>query len=83
VDARKERFGREDLREFFKDAGKVIAARGKKSIVFDMKQDPPSLDDLAQAVLGPSGNLRAPTLKLGKTYLVGFGDAAYADVFGQ
>ena len=76
------RYGRKDLNKFFGDATRIIAAKGQKTVVFDMKKDPPSLDELAQAVLGPSGNLRAPTLKLGKTYLVGFGQSAFEQVFG-
>ena len=82
VDARKVRYGKADLKKFFADASKIVAARGAKSVVFDMKKDPPSPAELAKAVLGPSGNLRAPTLKVGKTYLVGFGAPAFEDVLG-
>ena len=37
---------------------------------------------LRAAVIGPSGNLRAPTLRVGKTWLVGFSEEAYAEKFG-
>lgn len=57
-----------------------MVARGKKVQTFDMKQAPPDDDTLAAALLGPTGNLRAPTLRLGGTLLVGFGDEAYAQV---
>jgi hypothetical protein len=30
-----------------------------------------------EAVLGPTGNLRAPTLRVGKTLLVGFSEEVY------
>ena len=33
------------------------------------------------AMLGPTGNLRAPTLVSGKTVLVGFNEEAYGGVF--
>lgn len=33
-------------------------------------------------MLGPTGNLRAPCLRVGKTTLVGFNDEVYAGVFG-
>jgi hypothetical protein len=36
---------------------------------------------LAAAILGPSGNLRAPTIRIGDTLLVGFNEAAYQQVF--
>jgi hypothetical protein len=60
-----------------------VVARGKKVLTFDMKQAPPDDDTLAAAILGPTGNLRAPTLRKGKTLLVGFGEAAYAQVLGK
>lgn len=34
------------------------------------------------AFLGPTGNLRAPTLVVGDSVLVGFNEGAYEDVFG-
>ena len=33
-------------------------------------------------LLGPTGNLRAPTLRKGRTLLVGFDEATYARVLG-
>jgi hypothetical protein len=33
-------------------------------------------------MLGPTGNLRAPCLRVGKTTLVGFNEDAYSEVFG-
>lgn len=33
-------------------------------------------------MLGPTGNLRAPTLRAGKTILVGFDEATYKSVLG-
>ena len=59
----------------------VIVARGKKVVTFDMTV-PPDDDTLAAALLGPTGNLKAPTLRIGETLLVGFGEAAYAQVLG-
>ena len=32
--------------------------------------------------LTPTGNLRAPTMRVGKTLLVGFDESSYADVLG-
>ncbi len=33
-------------------------------------------------MLGPTGNLRAPCLKVGKTLVIGFNAEAYSEVFG-
>ena len=57
----------------------VLVARGKKVVTFDMAA-PPDDDTLAAAMLGPTGNLKAPTLRIGETLLVGFGETAYAQV---
>ena len=56
-------------------------AKGKKVLNFDMKKDPPESADFEKAVLGPSGNLRAPSARLGKTWLIGFNDESYDSVF--
>ena len=57
-----------------------MVGRGKKVIVFDMTKTPPSDDELANFLLGPTGNLKAPTLRLGNTLLVGFSEEAYCQV---
>jgi hypothetical protein len=62
--------------------GRVVAARGNKVVVFDMKADPPDDDTLAAHLLGPTGNLKAPALRHGDTLLVGFSDEAYRQALG-
>jgi len=47
-----------------------------------MKGDPPAAAELAKVVLGPSGNLRAPAIRMGKTWLIGFHEEAYTERFG-
>lgn len=42
----------------------------------------PSDDELAAVILGPTGNLRAPVIRAGKTLLVGFHPDAFEDVLG-
>ncbi len=65
-----------------KQASQVLVARGKKLLEFDMKKSPPTDDELLKGVIGPSGNLRAPTIVVGKTVLVGYHEDAYQQVFG-
>lgn len=50
-------------------------------VQFDLKKDKPSEDELLKVMLGPTGNLRAPTLRIGKTVLVGFNQEMYENVF--
>jgi hypothetical protein len=63
-------------------AQKVVVARGKKIVSFDMKKDPPDDATLLSHLLGPSANLRAPTARVGKVLLVGFNDDLYREYFG-
>jgi len=83
VDATKQRFGREDALKLAKSADRIVAGKGKNVVVFDMKTAQPDDDTLAAVLLGPSGNLKAPTLRLGRTLLIGFSEPAYRHVFGK
>lgn len=65
-----------------KKSKEVYAAKGKKVVHFDMKKDKPSDEELAKVLLGPTGNLRAPALRIGKTLVVGFHEETYGEVFG-
>lgn len=82
TDATKVRRGRDEAITLAKTAEKVIVAKGKKVVTFDMKASPPDDDTLAAHLLGPTGNLKAPTLRRGTTLLVGFSDEAYKQVLG-
>jgi hypothetical protein len=81
VDAGKEKRGREAALALAKSAAKVVVGKGKKVLTIDMRQ-PPDDDTLAGLLLGPTGNLKAPTLRRGDTLLVGFSELAYRQVFG-
>jgi hypothetical protein len=78
VDANKARQGRADALALAKAASVIHIARGKKLVTFDMKKAPPDDETLLAHMLGPTGNLRAPTIRKGKTLFVGFNADAYA-----
>ncbi len=59
-----------------------MIARGKKVLTFKMKTDAPEDEELLELMLGRSGTLRAPTLRRGKTLLVGFNADAYSETLG-
>lgn len=44
-----------------------------------MTKDPPDDETLLAAMLGPTGKLRAPTLRCGKTIIVGFKPQVYGE----
>jgi arsenate reductase-like glutaredoxin family protein len=80
TNAVKERKGREEALALARAADRVITGRGKKVVVFDMRRDPPDDETLLSHILGPTGNLKAPTIRTGKTLLVGFNEEAYRQV---
>ena len=82
MNAAKERFGKSDLKKIFADASKVIVGKGKKVVTFNMKDTSPGDADFVAAVLGPTGNLRAPAIRTGKTWLIGFHEEPFGERFG-
>jgi hypothetical protein len=65
--------------ETAKEVDRIIVSRGKSTVTFDMQKSPPGQETLLAHLLGPTGNLRAPTLRRGKTLLVGFSAESYRD----
>ena len=58
----------------------TILGRGKKFQVFDPKKD--DKEAVLKVCLGRTGNLRAPTLKMGDRVVVGFNDDMYEQFVG-
>ena len=72
------KLGESDAKAIAKESSKVYVAKGKKLDVFDMKSA--DVGEVAAKMLGPTGNLRAPTMRVGKTAIVGFDEETFADV---
>lgn len=83
VDAVKTRFGAAETLALLEGMDSLIAMKGKKVEVFDLKKGRPDDATLLSKLMGPSGNLRAPTLRVGKTLLVGFNEEAYEKVLAS
>ena len=79
VDA-KAKLGPNDALALAGAATKVVIAKGSKIVAFSMKKDEPDNETLLSHMLGPTGNLRAPTIRKGKTLLVGFNEEVYQDL---
>ena len=60
-----------------KDVDEIYAAKGKRVVHVDLRREKPAKADLLGVLLGPAGNLRAPTLRKGRTLIVGFDEATY------
>jgi hypothetical protein len=69
-----------DAELLLKDAATVIVMKGKKVDEFDLRKV--VRKEAAQAMLGPTGNLRAPTVRVGKTFLVGFNEEIFRGNLG-
>ena len=69
-----------DARAMLKAASTLHVAKGKKVSEFDVSKSVSK--DAVAAMLGPTGNLRAPTLKVGKRVIVGFNDELFETLIG-
>ena len=71
---------RKDASAIAKAASRVIVAKGKK--VDEFKPGGKAGKDVVDAMLGPTGNLRAPTIRAGKSVIVGFNEDVFTAQFG-
>ena len=60
----------------------LYAAKGTRVVHVDLRKDKPDEATLRGLLLGPTGNLRAPTIRRGRALIVGFDEATYRKVFG-
>jgi len=60
----------------------LYVAKGKKVEHVDLRKAKPARAALLALLLGPTGNLRAPTLRKGRTLIVGFNEETYKNLLG-
>ena len=82
TNAKKETYQKQQALELVEAASHLFVARGKKVVELNLKKDAPTETEVLKLILGPTGNLRAPTLKCGKQLIVGFNDEMYEGIFG-
>ena len=82
VNARKVTLKVSEALELAKSVTDIYASKGKKVIHLNMKRDKPDDDTLTKLLVGPTGNLRAPALRKGKTLIIGFDEETYAKLIG-
>jgi hypothetical protein len=75
--------GEKEALALVKQADEIYATRGTRVIHVDLKAEKPDAATLRGLLIGPSGNLRAPTLLVGRTLLVGFDEATYKKVLAR
>jgi len=82
VDAKKQTIKGEHALSVLANVDEIHVAKGKRIIHVDLRKGRPHKSELLELLLGPTGNLRAPTLRKGRTLLVGFDEATYKKVLG-
>jgi arsenate reductase-like glutaredoxin family protein len=80
VNAKSMRLHLADSLALARDVDEIYVSKGKKVVHLNMKKDAPDESTLAALLLGPTGNLRAPILRKGRTLLVGFDESIYKKV---
>jgi arsenate reductase-like glutaredoxin family protein len=73
------KLGASEARKLIRDAGTIYIAKGKKLDEFPGGK---ATKNILEKMLGSTGNLRAPTIQVGKKLLVGFNEDVYTEVFG-
>jgi arsenate reductase-like glutaredoxin family protein len=80
TDATKQKQGHVEALRLARSAANIMIAKGKKIVCFNLEKDTPDDDTLLAHLLGPTGNLRAPTLRVGDSLLVGFNEETYQNL---
>ena len=80
VDAKKTTLKETEALALVREVDEIYASKGKQVMHLDLRKEKPDKAALLGLLLGPTGNLRAPTLRKGRTLLVGFDEASYTAV---
>ena len=75
TDARKEKMEAAAVWELMGGAERIVVAKGRRVETFVPTED--SQESILKVVLGRSGSLRAPTVRTGDVFLVGYNAALY------
>ena len=76
------KLGLNDAVALVEQADRLVVAKGKRLTELDLNQEPPADDVVSKLMLGPTGNLRAPTLRVGRTLVVGYNEQVMTETFG-
>ena len=76
------KFPRDEALALARESRHVLVANRKKLLRFDLDGEV-SDEEIAKAILGRSGTLRAPAIRVGDTFIVGFHPEGYAELFGE
>jgi arsenate reductase-like glutaredoxin family protein len=72
VDAKKVRFDGLEAVALVRKAKLLVSVRGGKVVRLSMAAARTDNETLAKQIMGPTGNLRAPALRTGEIFIVGY-----------
>lgn len=74
------KLGAPKAEELVAAVARIHVAKGKKLDVFEGEK---ASDEIVSKMLGSTGNLRAPTIKVGDQLLVGFNEEMYREILAS
>jgi len=80
VEARKQKIDADAAWSLLVKAESITVSRGKKIFTLDPKTTDKA--DILALIMGPSGSLKAPTLRTGNRFMVGWNPDMYAQWLG-
>ena len=80
VDARKTTLKEKGALALVQEVDEIYASKWKRVVHLDLRKEKPDRAALLGLLLGPTRNLRAPTLRKGRTLLVGFDEETYSKI---
>lgn len=80
MDARKTTLKEKEALALLQEVDEIYASKGTRVVHLDLRKEKPDRAALLGLLLGPTGNLRAPTLRKGRTLLVGFDEETYSKI---
>ncbi|RKU21469.1 hypothetical protein C6500_06855 [Candidatus Poribacteria bacterium] len=75
TDARKERMDATAVWDLMSNAERIVVAKGRRVETFVPTED--TQESILKAVMGRTGSLRAPTVRSGEIFFVGFNNVLY------
>lgn len=79
VNASKDTISNDGVWQLVEGSEKVVVASGKKCFKYSPTDD---REELLAKISGRTGNLRAPTLRIGNTFYIGFNEDMYTNQIG-
>lgn len=80
VNAGKVKIADDEAWSLLQRAREIVVGRGKKYLVFNPSGS--NKEEILKNCLGRTGNLRAPALKIGDRYIIGFNEDMYREYLG-